>query len=94
MRQIILTVSTILNVSIALGSSLPKACEDLAWKYASVQVEAEGYADIVNVGFNQTSNEYLALVRPNETSNFQMKFRYNESSNNQCLLLNLEAFYR
>ena len=94
MKKLILVVFSIFNVSFAMGASLPQACEDLAWKFAQVKVAAEAYADIVDVRFDKTKSEYSALVRPNETSWYQMKFRYNEFSDDQCLLLNLNVFYR
>ncbi len=73
-------------------ASLPKPCEELAWKFASQQCDPEDYAKIINV--TETGKGlYTATVIPTETAVYTMTFRYNELSN-KCLILFLEASYR
>lgn len=96
MKKIILILVGLLNISLSSAKDLklPMACEDLAWKYATVQTAAEAYADIVDIRFDQARNEYSALVRTNETEWFQMNFRYTQGALHECLILKLVTSYR
>lgn len=90
MKSALITGLALLSTSPAFAASqgqLDKACEELAWKFATIQEAREVYGRIEITGDNQV------VVWPSETAGYKMSLSY-EPRTNSCLLLSLEVSYR
>lgn len=92
-------MKTILGLLAFLGSSstwaldLPKSCESLAYKFASVQGDVEDFSQISDVDYNSQDGTYSILLKADDTASYTMTFNWNSKSD-VCLINTLKGSYR